>query len=324
MPPAAEPAIATFLGRSMGSSLRLLVAGTEPGPDQARDRTLARLWLAVRAEFAATDLALSKYRQGSALTRLNALVGSEVASVPAPHRLSIALDLGAAAREATDGRFDLAVLAALDGLGEAATATPPDAIDVEVVAAIGAEPVDGTVVVPRAPLDLGGIGKGLALRWAAERITPVLPAGAGALIDAGGDLVIVGAAPDGGWQVGVEDPMVAGEHVAVVALASCAIATSSVRIRHWIDGAGRAQHHLIDPRTSMPARTDLVAVTVADPDPAWAEIWTKALFLAGRAGIGPEARERDLAAWWVDAAGRVGLTPAAREMSAWVDEARIG
>jgi thiamine biosynthesis lipoprotein len=324
MPPAAEPAITTFLGRSMGSRLRLLVAGAEPGPDQAWDRTVAWLWLAVRAEFAATDLALSKYREASALTRLNALVGRDVASVPAPRRLSVALELGAAAREATGGRFELAVLAALEDLGEAATATPPDPIDDEVAAAIGAEPVDGTVIVPPARVDLGGIGKGLALRWAAERIAPYLPDGSGALIDAGGDLVTVGAAPDGGWQLGVEDPMVPGEHVAVVAAASGAIATSSVRIRHWLDSDGRTQHHLVDPRTSMPARTDLVAVTVAGSDPAWAEIWTKSLFLAGRAGIGPEARERDIAAWWVDAAGKVGLTPAAREMSAWVDEARIG
>jgi thiamine biosynthesis lipoprotein len=173
-------------------------------------------------------------------------------------------------------------------------------------------------------VDLGGIGKGLALRWAADRIAPHLPDGAGALIDAGGDLVTVGIAPDGGWRIGVEDPLVPGEHVAVAAVRSGAIATSSVRVRHWRDADGRVQHHLIDPRSSLPARTDLVAVTVADPDPAWAEIWTKSLFLAGRAGIGPEARERDIAAWWVDATGKVGLTPAAREMSAWVDERRIG
>jgi FAD:protein FMN transferase len=324
MPSATEPGITTFVGRSMGSRLRLLVAEPDSGAIDAWDAGLAGLWLAVRAEFAATDLALSRYREPSALTRLNALVGRGVAAVPAPGRLSIALELGAAARTATDGRFELAVLAALERLGERTIATPPDAIDDVVLAAIRAEPLDASVFVPTAPVDLGGIGKGLALRWAAERIASLLPGEAGALIDAGGDLVTVGVPPDGGWRVGVEDPMVAGEQVAVVTLSSGAIATSSVRVRHWLDQDGQAQHHLIDPRTSMPARTDLVAVTVADQDPGWAEIWTKSLFLAGREGIGREARERDIAAWWVDAAGRVGLTPAARQMSAWVDEARIG
>ena len=318
----------------MGSRLRLLVAAPAPAslasaiPDPSLpagwDGVLATIWVAVRAEFAATDLALSKYRAASGLSGLNALVGSGAASFPAGWRLSAALELGATAREATGGRFEIAVLAALDGLGEAAVATPPDAIEDDVAAAISVEPDGGTVDVPSAAVDLGGIGKGLALRWAAARIAPLLPDGAGALIDAGGDLVTVGIAPDGGWRIGVEDPLVPGEHVAVAAVRTGAIATSSVRVRHWRDADGRVQHHLIDPRTSMPARTDLVAVTVADPDPAWAEIWTKSLFLAGRAGIGPEARERDIAAWWVDATGKVGLTPAAREMSAWVDERRIG
>jgi len=63
---------------------------------------------------------------------------------------------------------------------------------------------------------------------------------------------------------------------------------------------------------------------VAAPDPAWAEVWTKALFLAGRRAIADEARAMDLAAWWVAEDGRLGMTPAARERSVWVAEARLG
>ena len=65
-------------------------------------------------------------------------------------------------------------------------------------------------------------------------------------------------------------------------------------------------------------------MSVAAPDPAWAEVWTKALFLAGRSSIAGEARARDLAAWWVTDEGRLGLTPAARERSTWVAETRVG
>ena len=36
------------------------------------------------------------------------------------------------------------------------------------------------------------------------------------------------------------------------------------------------------PRTGEPGGHGLVAVTVAHPDPAWAEVWSKTLFLAGR------------------------------------------
>ena len=114
------------------------------------------------------------------------------------------------------------------------------------------------------------------------------------------------------------------EPVAVVLVEDGAVATSSVRVRHWVAPDGRAVHHLVDPRTREPARTGLLAVTVAGPDPAWAEVWTKALFLAGRAAIADEARARDLAAWWVTDEGRLGMSPAARGRSLWVAESRLG
>ena len=206
---------------------------------------------------------------------------------PSPPRLAI--------RPAAGSRSPCS--ATLHGLGEAAVATPPDAIEDAVAAAIVPEPADALIAVPPAPVDLGGIGKGLALRWACERIAPLLPEGAGALVDAGGDLAAVGAPPVDGWRVGIEDPVAPGEHVAVAVVPAGAIATSSVRVRLWRDPEGRAQHHLVDPRTSQPARTELLSVTVAAGDPAWAEVWTKALFLAGRAGDrarGPRAGHRGL------------------------------
>ena len=185
-----------------------------------------------------------------------------------------------------------------------------------------------TYAVPPAAIDLGGVGKGLAIRWASERAILRLPQDAGLLLDAGGDVVAAGQPPPGGWSVGIEDPAAAdpavAEPLAVLALDGGAIATSSVRVRHWVGSDGRAVHHLLDPRTREPARTGLIAVTVVAPDPAWAEVWTKALFLAGREEIGAEARARGLAAWWVDAGGHLGMTPEARLRTAWAAEARIG
>jgi thiamine biosynthesis lipoprotein len=112
--------------------------------------------------------------------------------------------------------------------------------------------------------------------------------------------------------------------VAVFALQRGAVSTSSVATRRWTSPDGRAVHHLVDPSTREPARTGLIAVTVAAADPAWAEVWTKALFLAGAERIGEEARARGLAAWWLDARGRLSMTPAARAESPWVSEERVG
>jgi FAD:protein FMN transferase len=165
------------------------------------------------------------------------------------------------------------------------------------------------------PIDLGGIGKGLAVRWAAEQL---VGAGRAVLVEAGGDCSAAGAGPDGdGWKVGVEDPL--GRHadpLAVLSVTDLACATSSVRVRTW-RAAGREVHHLIDPRTGEPGGDGLAAVTVVGSDPARAEVWSKALFLAGTARIEALATARDLAALWVTRDGALTTTPAIDRLVVW-------
>jgi thiamine biosynthesis lipoprotein len=141
--------------------------------------------------------------------------------------------------------------------------------------------------------------------------------GAGALLEAGGDIVARGSAPQGGpWMIGIEHPG-GGEEPAVVALRDGAICTSSIALHRWRDRDGREVHHLLDPRSGEPGGEGLLAVTVAGPDPAWAEVWSKTLFLEGLRGIAARARALGLAAWWVRADGSVEMTPAARLATAW-------
>lgn len=160
------------------------------------------------------------------------------------------------------------------------------------------------------PVDLGGIGKGLAVRWAADR----LRGGIGCLVEAGGDCVCRGVSADGSpWRVGVEDPEDPTQPIAVLEVRDAAVATSSVRIRSW-QIAGHDVHHLIDPRSGQPGGDGLTSVTVVDADPAAAEVASKTLFLAGRRGVRTSAEHLGLAALWVDDNGVLGwsaaLTPA--------------
>jgi FAD:protein FMN transferase len=268
------------------------------------------------------DVALSRFRADSELTALNRLAGTG-RLVAVSWRLRTAIATVHRAGRLTDGRFDARVLGALERIGEHGAELAPTAnLDA------GGRRTGGRVHAPDVPLDMGGIGKGLALRWASARAMSVLPPGAGLLLEAGGDLVQAGTAPAPGWLVGVDDPVsepgAEVQPVAVVAIHDGAVATSSVQVRNWIGPDGRPVHHLVDPRTGEPARTGLIAVTVGSTDPAWAEVWTKALFLAGRARIGEEARARGLAAWWIDEHGHLGLTPEARVRSVWVAETRLG
>lgn len=162
-------------------------------------------------------------------------------------------------------------------------------------------------------LDLGGIAKGLAVRWATHEL---IGAGAGHLVEAGGDLAVAGVAPDGAaWRVAVEDPAT-GETAAVLALTDLAVATSSTRARSWDTASGRA-HHLIDPDTGLPGGAGLRAVTVVDTDPALAEVWTKQLFLCGRERVDAAARLSGLAALWFDDDGAMAHSPAMAQHLMW-------
>lgn len=163
------------------------------------------------------------------------------------------------------------------------------------------------------PVDLGGIGKGLAVTWAAEILAGC---GDAVLAEAGGDLMALGPGPDGdGWMVDVENPF-GGQAAAVLRVTDRGIATSSTRIRSWTVGE-RQVHHLIDPRTRQPAESDLASVTVVGADPGTAEVWSKSLFVLGRSSIRSFADDRGLAALWIDTGGHVGVSREMRPYVAW-------
>lgn len=120
-------------------------------------------------------------------------------------------------------------------------------------------------LAPGSALDLGGLAKG----WLADRCCEQL--GTNALVNLGGDLRARGPGPTGeGWPVGF-----AGR---TVLLADMGAATSGTTGRRWGDGL----HHLIDPRTGLPARSGLEEVSVLAPTAAEAEILAKTALLLGR------------------------------------------
>jgi FAD:protein FMN transferase len=197
------------------------------------------------------------------------------------------LDLAFAARSATRGRFDPTLLAPLVAAGY------DD--DLEVVLAR-----DGrTVPTGYSPgIDLGGIAKG----WIADRLAEMLAATGPALVNAGGDIALT-SRPHEPWVVGVPTP--AGElHLA---LAQGGVATSGTDRRRWRTRAGW-QHHLIDPRTRRPVRTDLTRVTVVAGDCAQAEVNAKRLLLAGREAAIAEAFELHIPAVLIGTDDSITLT----------------
>lgn len=128
-----------------------------------------------------------------------------------------------------------------------------------------------------ARLDLGGVAKG----WAADRSAHRLGKLAPALVDAGGDIAVSGPQADGSpWPVGVNDPHAPDQSLDLVLLSRGGVATSGRDYRRWLQG-GVAQHHIIDPRTGQPARTDVLTATVIGPSARAAEAAAKTALIYG-------------------------------------------
>lgn len=300
----------------MGSQLRLTL-GRCPSASGAADEVA---WAAVLATFEAAEAAMSRFRETSELTALNRLAATG-RSIRPSRMLGAALVTADRAHRITGGRFDPRVLLDLERLGYRGApvdrrAGPSTAAPCRVLSRNA-----GDEVTLDRPVDLGGIGKGLTLRWAAAALARL--GRRDLLLEAGGDVVTRGRDRHGDpWFVGIEDPSDPSEDRAVIEIRDGAVATSSIRVHRWKAG-GRVVHHLLDPRTGEPADGGLLAVTVAASDPGWAEVWSKVLFVGGRRTIAVEARARGLAAWWIADDGSLEMTPAARAMTAWVaDEAR--
>jgi thiamine biosynthesis lipoprotein len=315
--------------RSMASEVTLMLVDPGPRADDALE--------AAQQVFRDVEAACTRFDPASPLMRANARP-EEWHQVPAA--CFDALLAAHRAHLATDGLFDPRVLRTLTALGYDRS-LPFAAGNVSVPGAAGSADlpdVPGEPAAPRVrwqpgfdestssvrigsePVDLGGIGKGLAVHWAAQVLAG---AGRGLLVEAGGDCEVAGSGPDGErWLVGVEDPAGAPgggadeDPVAVLAVRDAACATSSTRVRSW-RAAGRAVHHLIDPRTGEPGGTGLRSVTVVGADAATAETWSKALFLAGSAGIGTAVEQRGLAALWVTDRGTLGCSAAAEPFVVW-------
>jgi thiamine biosynthesis lipoprotein len=251
--------------RAMGTEIDLLV--------DANGATAALS--AAEDEFHRLEAILSRFRQDSELSLLNRAGRLD----PGPDLLRVT-ELALAAREDTGGRFDPTVHDAVVAAGYDRT--------FESIAADGPEPAartcGGEVRIDRGVielddgvrLDFGGIGKG----YAADRAAEVLAIAGPCLVNAGGDIAV----RDGAWPIAVQT----ATGSLTVELTSGALATSGRDRRRWQRG-GRELHHLIDPATGTSAGGDLVRATVVASDAVVAEVWAKALFLAGEEAGAAEA-----------------------------------
>jgi thiamine biosynthesis lipoprotein len=239
----------------------------------------------VTQHLADVDAACSRFRACSELRAVEQADGQPVVVTALLARL-VAAALEAAER--TDGDVDPTVGSAMDALGydrDIALAGADEHPVAVLVHSVGWRRVrlDGSVLtLPRgAHLDLGATAKAVAADRGAELVAA--GTGCGVLLSLGGDIATAGPAPAGGWQVLVQDtPTDPACRVAVAA--GGAVATSSTVRRSWSHG-GRTVHHIVDPRTGLPAPTRWRSVTVAATTCLEANTVTTACVVRGDAAL---------------------------------------
>jgi thiamine biosynthesis lipoprotein len=126
-------------------------------------------------------------------------------------------------------------------------------------------------------LDLGGVAKG----WAADRAVGRLSRFGSAMVDAGGDISVSGPKLGGvPWAIAVADPRNPEGQLAMLKIDRGGVATSGRDYRRWkVNGDWR--HHLIDPRTGQPAKTDVFSVTIVAGSARQAEVAAKVVAVLG-------------------------------------------
>ena len=303
---AARPA-----AREASASWQALGTGVQVTVTDGSQLAVAREMLA--ADLTAVDLACSRFRPDSEIVALDR-VGAEPAEVSPLLAEAIAVALRAA--RLTDGDVNPTVGAAMNAVGYdrdfALVPREGPAVKLTVRTIPGWRQVefDEQARLLRLPpgvrLDLGATAKAWAADRAAARITA--STGCGVLVSLGGDVAVSGQPPGGGWRIRVQDISGRPEDPptgpsAVVAIRAGGLATSSTAARRWRRG-GDVLHHILDPRTGLPAAPVWRTVSVAAATCTDANIASTAAIIRGRAAPA-WLTELGLPARLVDGAGRV-------------------
>ncbi|GAC1400784.1 MAG: hypothetical protein NVSMB52_14450 [Chloroflexota bacterium] len=266
--------------RAMNTDIALL--SPHSGPHFEKAASL------VRHAFWDVERCLSRFRVNSELCALNGAAGTPFRASPL---LFEAVSLALRAAFSTDGVFDPTILPALEYAGYdqsfelmgASTGVPQRAspqTPTPDYRSIHCRSATRTITLAAGQrIDLGGIGKGLAVDRAIEATSFLHDR----CVAAGGDVAARGdAEPEQGWSIAIEDT--GNEESRPISIRDEAVATSSTRKRRW-QADGEEQHHLIDTRTGRPSLSPLRSVTVVMSTCVQADVAAKTALLLGEEGM---------------------------------------
>ncbi len=206
----------------------------------------------------AVEFEVSEWHGGSDASLLNSMAGLEPIKI-GRHLMNILL-YAERVSAGTDGAFDVTF----------ASKNPASSyLDLQI------KPYEGTARLTKPDMTIGvsGIAKG----YIVDQIAGILKGGgfANFLVNAGGDLYAAGEDINHRWQVSIRDPRGTsdGPPRCQVRLKDLAASTS---------GSYERGDHIIDPKTRLPAATDLASATVIAPSSLQADTLATGIFVMGK------------------------------------------
>ncbi|WP_307982917.1 FAD:protein FMN transferase [uncultured Senegalimassilia sp.] len=224
----------------------------------------------------------SRTKEGSDIWNINQAHG---APVEVSEETARCIEASLAYSEASGGLFDISI-GAVSSLWDFVEGIKPDDdaikeavkhVDYRTIS------VDGTTVTltdPDAMLDLGGIAKGFITD---DLVSMLREAGCkSAMLSLGGNVYVLGESFRGDdWNVGVQDPNgAANDVIASIPARNKSLVTSGLYERSFtVEDV--LYHHILDPRTGYPAKTDLASASIVSDSSTDGDAYSTTLFLMG-------------------------------------------
>lgn len=233
----------------MGTQLTLVAEGENEAVVRA---AMAQAW----REMERLTALMTRYAPTSTVSAINRAAGRNAVAVPAEVMAVLHNAQNLAAQ--TDGAFDITVGALQAWHFDRGQNTLPAAADIEVqrqLVGFRGLTLDTQAGIARLQrsgmaIDLGGVAK-----------LPILEAGMqtlqrhgvrNALLNGGGDVLLIGQLRGHPWRVGLRDPRAPEKVLGVLALQGQHIVASSGDYERFFMAQGERQHHILDPHTGWP------------------------------------------------------------------------
>jgi len=126
-------------------------------------------------------------------------------------------------------------------------------------------------------IDLGGIAKGYAVDAAIKVLKDKNINSA--IVNAGGDMYVLGRKQGKPWRIGIRHPRREGEILGTIKVEDKAIVTSGDYERFFFSG-GKKYHHIINPKTGYPA-DECQSVTIVAKEATFADGLATGIFVLG-------------------------------------------